>query len=283
MHNFSNSLSGRVALVTGASRGVGKGIALGLGEAGATVYMTGRTVQPGSSPGSMGGTLPESAAAVTQAGGKGIAVACDHTDDDQVRALFERIQAEQGRLDILVNNVWGGYEHFYDGTHFWEEQGFWTVPLSRWDKSFAAGVRAHYVASVLAAPMMIAQGAGLIVNVSFFAAQRNDRGVIYGVAKSADDRMAACMAHELQPHNVAAVSLYPGLVRTESVLAQAQFFDMSNSESPEFIGRAVAALAADPRIMDKTGQVLIAAQVALEYGFTDIDGKQPRPVTVAET
>jgi dehydrogenase/reductase SDR family member 1 len=283
MVQFPNTLRERVALVTGASRGVGKGIALGLGEAGATVYMTGRTVQPGSSPGSLGGTLPESAAAVTQAGGKGIAVACDHTDDDQVRALFERIQAEQGRLDILVNNVWGGYEHFYDGTHFWEEQGFWTVPLSRWDKSFAAGVRAHYVASVLAAPMMIAQGAGLIVNISFFAAQRNDRGVIYGVAKSADDRMAACMAHELQPHNVAAVSLYPGLVRTESVLAQAQFFDMSNCESPEFIGRAVAALAADPRIMDKTGQVLIAAQVALDYGFTDIDGNQPRPVTMAET
>ena len=283
MYQFSNTLRGRVALVTGASRGVGKGVALGLGEAGATVYITGRTVQPGSSPGSLGGTLAEAAEAVTQAGGIGIAVACDHTDDDQVRALFERIKAEQGRLDILVNNVWGGYEHFYDGTRFWEEQGFWTVPIARWDKSFDAGVRAHYVASVLAAPMMIAQGAGLIVNISFFAAQRDDRGVIYGVAKSADDRMAACMAHELRPHNVAAVSLYPGLVRTESVLAAAEHFDMSNSESPEFIGRAVAALAADPKIMDKTGQVLVAAQVALDYGFPDIDGKQPRPVTVAET
>jgi NAD(P)-dependent dehydrogenase (short-subunit alcohol dehydrogenase family) len=123
----------------------------------------------------------------------------------------------------------------------------------------------------------------LIVNISFFAAQRDDRGVIYGVAKSADDRMAACMAHELRPHNVAAVALYPGLVRTESVLAAAEHFDMSNSESPEFIGRAVAALAADSKIMDKTGQVLVAAQVALDYGFPDIDGKQPRPVTVAET
>jgi NAD(P)-dependent dehydrogenase (short-subunit alcohol dehydrogenase family) len=283
MYQFPDTLRGRVALVTGASRGVGKGVALGLGEAGATVYITGRTVQPGSSPGSLGGTLLESAEAVTQAGGKGIAVACDHTDDDQVRALFDRIKTEQGRLDILVNNVWGGYEHFYDGTRFWEEQGFWTVPISRWDKSFAAGVRAHYVASVLAAPMMIAQGSGLIVNISFFAAERDDRGVIYGVAKAADDRMAACMAHELRPHNVAAVSLYPGLVRTESVLAAAEHFDMSNSESPEFIGRAVAALAADPKILDKTGQVLVAAQVALDYGFADVDGKQPRPVTVAET
>jgi NAD(P)-dependent dehydrogenase (short-subunit alcohol dehydrogenase family) len=275
-------LHGRVALVTGASRGVGKGIAVGLGESGATVYLTGRTVQPGSSPGGMGDTLYAAAEEVTAAGGQGIAAPCDHTDDEQVRTLFERIQAEQGRLDILVNNVWGGYEHFYDGTKFWEEQGFWTMPLARWDKSFAAGVRAHYVASVFAAPIMISQGSGLIVNVSFFAAQRDDRGVIYGVAKNADDRMAACMAHELRAHNVAAVSLYPGLVRTESVLAAAAYFDMTNSESPQFIGRAVAALAADPHIMDKSGQVLVAAQVALDYGYTDIDGKQPRPVTVAE-
>jgi NAD(P)-dependent dehydrogenase (short-subunit alcohol dehydrogenase family) len=272
-----------VALVTGASRGVGKGIAAGLGEAGAIVYLTGRTVQRGDSPGRMGGTLAEAAAAVTAAGGEGIPVACDHTDDAQVRALFDRITAEQGRLDILVNNVWGGYEHFYDGTRFWEEQGFWTVPISRWDKSFAAGVRAHYVASVYAAPLLIARGAGLIVNISFFAAERDDRGVIYGVAKAADNRMIACMAHELRPHNVAAVALYPGLVRTESVLAAAAHFDMTNSESPEFTGRAVAALAADPAILDKSGQVLVVAQVARDYGYTDIDGKQPRPVTVAET
>lgn len=277
-----HSLHGRVALVTGASRGVGKGIALGLGEAGATVYLTGRTVQPGGSPGGMGDTLQAAAAEVTAAGGQGIAAPCDHTDDEQVRSLFARIEADHGRLDLLVNNVWGGYEHFYDGTKFWEEQGFWTTPLSRWDKSFDAGVRAHYVASVLAAPIMIRQGSGLIVNISFFAAGRDDRGVIYGVAKNADDRMAACMAHELRPHNVAAVSLYPGLVRTESVLAAAAHFDMSNSESPQFIGRAVAALAADPNIMQKSGQVLVAAQVALDHGFTDIDGKQPRPVTVAE-
>jgi NAD(P)-dependent dehydrogenase (short-subunit alcohol dehydrogenase family) len=230
----------------------------------------------------MGDTLFTAAEEVTEAGGRGIPIPCDHTDDNQVRVLFDRIAADQGRLDILVNNVWGGYEHFYDGTPFWEEQGFWTVPIERWDKSFDAGVRAHYVASVLAAPIMIAQQSGLIVNISFFAAQRDDKGVIYGVAKSADDRMAACMAHELRPHNVAAVSLYPGLVRTESVLAAAEFFDMSNSESPQFIGRAVAALAADAHVMARSGQVLVAAQLALEYGFSDVDGKQPRPVTVAD-
>jgi len=275
-------LSGQVALVTGASRGVGKGIALGLGEAGATVYVTGRTEQAGQAAVALPGTIHETAAEVTRLGGRGMAVRCDHTDDEQVRALFDRIQTEQGRLDILVNNVWGGYEHFNDGTEFWNEKGFWTAPLSRWDKSFQAGVRAHYVAGVLAAPLMIAQGGGLIVNISFFAAQRDDRGVAYAAAKAADDRMASAMAHELRPHNVAAVSLYPGLVRTEGVLKAGDFFDLSNSESPQFLGRVIAALAADPRRMDKSGQVLVAAAVALEYGVTDVDGKQPRPITVDE-
>ncbi len=276
------NLHGKVALVTGASRGVGKGVALGLSEAGATVYITGRTVEEGQAAVALPGTIHQAAAEVSEQGGEGIAVRCDHRDDQQVAALVARITQERGRLDILVNNVWGGYEHFNDGTEFWNEAGFWTTPIDRWDKMFQAGVRAHYVASTLAAPLMIAQGGGLIVNISFFAAQRDDRGVGYGVAKAADDRMAACMAHELRPHNVAAVSLYPGLVRTESVLKAAEYFDMSNSESPQFIGRAVAALAADPEIMRKSGQVLVAAEVALAYGFTDVDGRQPRPITVAE-
>jgi dehydrogenase/reductase SDR family member 1 len=276
------SLHGKVALVTGASRGVGKGVALGLSEAGATVYITGRTIEEGQAAVALPGTIQQAADEVSKLAGQGIAVRCDHRDDAQVQALFARIAQEQGRLDILVNNVWGGYEHFNDGTEFWKEAGFWAAPIERWDKMFAAGVRAHYVASVLAAPLMIAQGGGLIVNISFFAAQRDDRGVAYGVAKAADDRMVACMAHELRPHNVAAVSLYPGLVRTEGVLKAADYFDMSNSESPQFIGRAVAALAADPEIMRSSGQVLVAAQVALDYGFTDIDDRQPRPISVAE-
>jgi len=276
------SLAGRVALVTGASRGVGKGIALGLGEARATVYITGRTLEEGKAVVALPGTIRQTADEVVKLGGQCVAVQCDHRNDQEVEEVFRRIRVEQGRLDILVNNVWGGYEYFNDGTEFWKEKGFWTTPLSRWDSMFQAGVRAHYVAGVLAAPIMIAQGTGLIVNISSFAAQRNDRGVAYGVAKAASDRMAACMAHELQPHNVAALSLYPGLVRTESVLKAAQYFDLSNSESPQFIGRAVAALAADPDVMLKSGRTLVAAALALEYGFADIDGKQPRALTAEE-
>lgn len=274
------SLAGKVALVTGASRGVGKGIALGLGEAGATVYITGRTIEEGKAAVNLPGTIYQTAEEVSQIGGNGIAVRCDHVNDEQVKDVFRRIQVEQNRLDILVNNVWGGYEHFNDGTEFWKEKGFWTIPLSRWDKAFHAGVRAHYVASALAALLMIAQHSGLIVNISFFAAQKDNAGVVYGVAKAADDRMVATMAYELREHNVAAVSIYPGLVRTESVLRAAQYFDLSNSESPQFIGRTIAALANDPNFMQKSGQVLIAATLALEYGFTDIDGTQPRPLTL---
>lgn len=276
------SLTGKVALVTGASRGVGKGIAQGLGEAGATVYVTGRTTEEGQAAVALSGTIHQTAEDVSRLGGVGIAVRCDHTRDEEVEGLFQRIAAEHGRLDILVNNVWGGYEFFNDGTEFWKEKGFWTAPISRWDQSFQAGVRAHYVAAVLAAPIMIAQRSGLIVNISFFAAQRDDKGVIYGTAKAADDRLAACMAHDLREHQVAVVSLYPGLVRTESVMKASEYFDLSNSESPQFVGRAVAALAADDQIMSKSGQILVSAALAQEYGFRDLDGKQPRAITVAE-
>ncbi len=275
-------LKGTIALVTGASRGVGRGVALGLGEAGATVYLTGRTVEEGQATVALSGTVRQTATEVDWLGGRGIAVRCDHRDDGQVAALIERIRDEQGRLDVLVNNVWGGYEHFYDGTEFWTETGFWTIPLARWDAMFTAGVRAHYVASALAAPLMIERGRGLIVNISAFAGQKVDAGVGYAVAKAADDRMAACMAHELRPHNVAAVALYPGLVRTEGVLKAGEYFDLSNSESPQFIGRAVAALAADPEVMRRSGQVLIAAELAEEYGFVDIDGKRPRSIREGE-
>ncbi len=275
-------LTGKIALVTGASRGIGKGVALALGETGATVYITGRTEVEGQSSSRLPGTIYQTAQEIEKLGGKSIPIRCDHRQDHEVKDVFERIRRDQSRLDILVNNVWGGYEFYTDGTEFWKEKGFWTSPLSRWDSMFGAGVRAHYVCSVLAVPLMIPQRLGLIVNISFFAAQKDNMGIAYGAAKAADDRMAICMAHELREHNIAVVSLYPGLVRTESVMKNAAFFDLSNSESPQFIGRAIAGLAGDPNLMQKSGQVLVTAALALEYGFTDIDGKQPRPLTVEE-
>ncbi|RPJ52172.1 MAG: SDR family NAD(P)-dependent oxidoreductase [Chloroflexi bacterium] len=273
------SLAGKVALVTGASRGVGKGIALGLGEAGATVYLTGRTVEEGHAAVALPGTLQQTADEVNQVGGRGIGIPCDHTVDQEVEGVIQRIQREQGRLDILVNNVWGGYEYFNDGTEFWKEKEFWTLPIARWDKIFTAGVRAHYVTSVLAAPLMVAQQSGLIVNISANAAEKVDQGVMYGVAKSADNRMAVCMAWELRQYHVAVVSLYPGLVRTEAVLKAGEYFDLSNSESPQFTGRVIAGLAGDPNLMEKTGQVLVGVKLALDYGILDIDGRQPAPLS----
>jgi dehydrogenase/reductase SDR family member 1 len=258
-------LNNQVALVTGASRGVGKGIALELAGAGSTVYITGRT--------------PEDMQYIT---GKGIALECDHRDDQQVEAAFRRIVDEQGQLDILVNNIWGGYEGMVEDGEFTWPWPFWRQPLWRWDAMFQAGVRAHYVASRLAAQTMVARQKGLIVNISFWAAQKHIGNVAYGVAKAATDKMTADMAHELREHKVAAVSLYPGLVRTEKVMEAAAWLDLSNSESPQFIGRAIVALAGDPKIMERSGQVLIAASLAQEYGFTDIDGRTPRPLTLSE-
>lgn len=257
-----SNLNEKVALVTGATRGVGRGVALELAEAGATVYATGRTVDE------------ESFGASERV----IPVRCDHTSDVEVEAVFQRIEGEQGRLDVLVNNVWGGYEGMVENGEFTWMHPFWKQPLWRWDAMFAAGVRAHYVASARAARMMVALGRGLIVNISFWAAQKHIGNVAYGVSKAATDKMTADMAHELREHKVAVVSLYPGLVRTEKVMEAAAFLDLSNSESPQFIGRSVAALAADSNVMQKSGQVLVAAALAQEYGFTDIDGKQPRPL-----
>lgn len=276
------SLSEKVAVVTGASRGVGKGIAIGLGEAGATVYVTGRTTQEGTDIEKLGGTVFTTAEEIAAAGGKGIAVVCDHRDDAQVEKLFQRVNEENGRLDVLVNNAWGGYEQMeHDGEFTWLKP-FWEQPFWRWNAMFDGGVRAAFVASAFATRMMMEQHNGLIVNISFWAAQKYMSNVEYGAAKAAVDKMTADMAHEAEKFNITVISLYPGLVRTESVLRAAQYFDMSNSESPQFTGMVIAALANDPNLMSKTGKVWVGAALAEEYGIVDIDGKHPRPVTLEE-
>lgn len=209
-------------------------------------------------------------------------IRCDHRVDDQVEKAFNAIVGENDSIDILVNSVWGGYEDMVERGEFTWPKPFWEQPLWRWDAMFGAGVRAYYHASQLAARSMVARRRGLIVNISFWAAQKHIANVAYGVSKAATDKMTADMATELKPHGVAVVSLYPGLVRTEKVMEAAQFLDLSNSESPEFIGRAVVALATDPLVLRHSGKILVAAALAKEYGFTDVDGKTPRPLTVAD-
>lgn len=269
------TLSGKVALVTGASRGVGKGIALALGEAGAVVYITGRTLEEHQAAVPLSGTIGQTASEVTQLGGHGIAVQCDHRDDAQVEAVFQRIQQEQGRLDILVNNAWAGYEGYFNNRHYPPLYPFWEKPIMYWDENMI-GVRWTYVASVLAAQQMVPQRTGLIVNISFSPLSPGNPA--YNAAKTAVDRVTSDMAYQLREHQVTVVSLHPGLVRTEGVLSQAQYFDMSTSESPQFTGRAVTALAADPAVLEKTGQVLNVATLAQSYDFTDVDGTRPKPI-----
>ena len=255
--------SSRVAIVTGASRGVGRGVATALANGGMRVYATGRTVSDAA--------LPDDV----------VRVPCDHTDDTAVERLFTQVITECGRLDLLVNSAWGGYERMVEDGRFTWALPFWEQPRWRWDAMITAGVRAAFVASQLAARTMVPARRGLIVNVSHWAAQKRIGSTLYGIAKAATDKLTNDMAIELRPHGVAAVSLYPGLVRTEAVLA-AGVFDLSNSESPEFIGRAVGALANDPELLGLTGHVLVAADLAQRYGFTDIDGKAPRPLTIAD-
>ena len=258
-------LEGKIAVVTGATYGLGRGIASELALQGARVFVTGRSATQGQ----------EVAERIT-------GIRCDHRNDDEVHEAFRFVLAKAKTIDVLVNSVWGGYERMVeDGVFTWVKP-FWEQPLWRWDSMFAAGVRAHYHAAVLTAPVMIARRSGLIVNISTWSAQKRIGNVPYGVAKAATDKMTRDMAVELEPHGVTIVSLYPGLVRTEKVMASAPWLDMSNSESPEFSGRAVAALASDPNVVRHTGKVLVAARVAAEYGFTDLDGRSPRPLTIED-
>jgi len=259
------TLDSAVAVVTGATKGIGRGVARELSRQGARVFVTGRSV-----PDHQAFDEPITA------------MHCDHREDSQVEAVFNRVVHDAGAIDILVNTVWGGYEGMVENGEFTWPKPFWEQPLWRWDAMFDAGVRAHYHASQLAARTMVARRQGLIVNVSFWAAQKHIGNVAYGVSKAATDKMTADMAAELKPYGVAVVSLYPGLVRTEKVMEAAAYLDLSNSESPDFIGRAVAALAADPEALRYSGQVLTAAALAREYGFTDLEGKTPRPLTLSD-
>lgn len=278
---MSQRLQGKIAVVTGASRGAGRAIAAVLGEEGATVYVTGRstTADPTTEP--LPGTIEETAALVTARGGTGVPVRCDHTNDDDVASLFLRIRQEQGRLDLLVNNVWGGFErHSQPGF----DLPFWEQPADLWEKMFVAGVRAHFVASRLAVPLMLPRRTGLIVNTVAWSFGDYLGNLYYDVAKAASIRMAYGMAHELRPYEITAVAIAPGLMRTERVLeAHANHpIDLAATESPEYLGRAVAALAADAHVIHRSGSILTVAELAREYGFTDIDGRRPGPYRVPE-
>ena len=262
----------RIAVVTGASRGAGKGIALALGAAGATVYVTGRTRREGDSP--LPGTVQATAEAVTAAGGRGIAVHCDHRCDEQVGQLFEQVRQEHGHLDILVNNATSLHDALLDSGPFWEK------PLEL-TEIWNVGMRSHYSAAWYAAPLLLASGEGLIVNTSSFGGRIYMHGPAYGAGKAAVDKLAHDMAVDFRPHKVAVVSIWMGLLMTERTrrLFEAEpdrYAGLAaTTESAEFTGRIIDALARDPAVMDKSGKVWIGAELANEYGVTDIDGRRP--------
>ncbi|XP_006816909.1 dehydrogenase/reductase SDR family member 1-like [Saccoglossus kowalevskii] len=278
---MSRPLLGKVCVVTGASRGIGKGIALQLGEAGATVYITGRTFTPNNTP--VPGSLQETAKQVEERGGTCIPVKCDHTDDKQVEELFNKINKEQnGRLDLLVNNAYSAVQALFQGP----TNKFWKLDPCFWDTVNTVGLRGHYVASVFAARMMVPAKQGLIINISSPGGLMYLFNVAYGAGKAGVDKMAHDCAQELRKHNVAAVSLHPGPVKTELIndmLSRARndgrvdkttkIFE--NGESTEYAGKGVVHLASDPNIMKKTGRILLVGDLASEYGFTDIDGNVP--------
>ncbi|MEU6558325.1 SDR family NAD(P)-dependent oxidoreductase [Nocardia nova] len=273
-------LTDRVAVVTGASRGIGKGIALELGAAGATVYVTGRSEHAGHLP----GTVAATAAEIDASGGHGVPFVCDHRDDEAVARLFETVRADHGRLDVLVNNVYNS-----PASARWLGKPFWEVPPAAWDEGFDIGVRSHYAAAHFAAPLLIDSG-GLIVDISSPGAEHFTHNVVYGVGKAAVDRLTADMAHDLSGTDVTVVSLWPGIVNTELlqlVPADAQgrrlitlpgegTFDLNDAETPHFAGRAVVALAADADRRARTGRAWRVADLAEDYGFTDVDGRVPR-------
>lgn len=290
-------LNDHVAVVTGASRGAGRGIALELGAAGATVYVTGRSTRQ--SPGrgyerflelldleAPPGTIEDTAEEVSRLGGEGIPLRCDHTVETEVAACFQRVADEQdGRLDLLVNNAWGGHQ---DAAHI--VRPFWELPTTFWEGMFQAGVRNHILAAKYAAPLMIAQERGLLVTVTFWDRDRYTGHFYYDLAKAAMVRLSFGMGRELRPHGVAAVAVSPGWMRTEFVLAGhgtdeehwREVPALAGTETPRYVGRAVVALAGDPEVMEKSGRVYRVGDLATEYGFTDVDGRQVPPFELPE-
>jgi len=281
------NLGGRVAVVTGASRGAGCAIAAVLGERGATVYVTGRSVLGQPTTDNLPGTIEESAEEVMRRGGQGIAFRCDHTDEAEVQALFRKVRDEQGRLDILVNNAWGGYEGERPMPAY-----FWQAPLRLWDAMIERGLKTHLLATYFAIPLMIesaaARAPGLIVST---VAWDHDKyiGNFYDVAKHSIVRLLWGLALELRQHHIATVALAPGFMRTERVMSYAKGEAdwrkipwLKKSESPEYLGRAVAALAGDSRLMRKSGKAFHVGELAREFGFTDVDGRRVPPFIIRE-
>ncbi len=261
-------LAGTIAVVTGATRGIGRGCAIALGEQGATVYVTGRSSGDGEL------TIEGTAAKVDEAGGVGVPVRVDHGDDDQIAALFARVQADHGHLDLLVNNVfkipdtpaWGG--------------GFWDHPVSIWDDQVGIGLRAHYVASWHAAPLLFASGEGAcIINVSSPGGQSYHFSSSYGAGKAGFDRLSKDMALELEPMHVASVTLYPGSVSTEFILEArgGTAEEMDTAQTPLAVGRAAAALAAAPDLLSRSGTIQWVEDLAEEFDIRDEYGRRPAP------
>ncbi len=274
---MSKALEGCLALVTGASRGAGKGVAIGLAEAGATIVVTARTRTSGAGewPGSLDETLEE----IARAGGEGVGIECDHSDDKAVEGVFARVARDYGGLDVLVNNVFAAPSLMPVNVPFWE------TPVVVWDLLHTVGLRSHFVASQFAIPLMLGRKNGLVVNTSSPAGGSYTFNVPFGVQKSGVDRMALDMAHELKPYGIAAVSIWPGFLKSEKLAAQPDRVPphlakliAEKGETPIFAGRAVAALAGDPLVMRKTGKILLVSELAIEYGFTDVGGCIPAGV-----
>ena len=276
-----NSLEGKVAVVAGATRGAGRGIACALGEAGAIVYCTGRSVRGNPASGNRPETIEETAEMVTARGGIGIPVRTDHTVESDVSALFTRVKTEQGRLDILVNDVWGGDVLTEFG------KAFWQVSLDKGRQLLDQAVFSHIITSHYAAPLLIETGQGLIVEITDGDSFTYRGNIFYDLVKTSVIRLAFAMARELRSRRVTSVAITPGFLRSEAMLehfgvTEENWRDGAKkdpnfivSETPFFVGRAVAAVASDPDMFAKTGRVFSSWDLAQEYGFTDIDGSQP--------